>query len=74
MKIETAPEPQQLGIMPYTIIDASQNPYFCSIWGIFQIEPQSRSHSTSQGDDNMGQDISPTKHREVVSQGIPCKD
>lgn len=31
--------------------------------GIFQIEPQSRSYSTSQGDDNMGQDISPTKHR-----------
>ena len=31
--------------------------------GIFQIEPQSRSYSTSQGDDNMGQDVSPTKHR-----------
>ena len=31
--------------------------------GIFQIERQSGSYSTSQGDDNMGQDVSPTGHR-----------
>lgn len=32
--------------------------------GIFQIEPQSGSYSTSQGEEgNMGQDVSPTEQR-----------
>ena len=74
-KNRNSPEPQQLGIMlSCNIQDASQNPYFCSMWEFFRLSLNPEAIQLAKEKKITWDRMSVPQNRGAVGQDTPRVD